>query len=110
MCKDLSIKEKVVEVMRLTLEEQEQTQVEQDPVLEAKLEEAAWLAKELDKWKEKFQDQEARSNERSNEDPVEDTDALRKKLSKLQDELQKFKEKYKADRKKWLEEKVILTT
>lgn len=31
--------------MRLTLEEQEQTQVEQDQVLEAKLEEADWLAR-----------------------------------------------------------------
>ena len=46
------------------------------------------LKLELDKWKEKFQDLEARSNERSNKDPVEDTDALTKKLSKLQDELQ----------------------
>ena len=35
-------------------------------MLEAKLEEAAWLAKELDKWQEKFQDLEARGNERSN--------------------------------------------
>ncbi|XP_057633919.1 kinesin-like protein KIF20B isoform X2 [Chionomys nivalis] len=110
MCKDLSAKEKVIEDMRLTLEEQEQTQVEQDRVLEAKLEEADCLAKELDKWKEKFQDLEARSNERSNKDPVEDTDALRKKLSKLQDELQESEEKYQADRKKWLEEKAILTT
>lgn len=42
---DLSAKEKVIEDMRLTLEEQEQTQVEQDRVLEAKLEEADWLAK-----------------------------------------------------------------
>nr|XP_048294857.1 kinesin-like protein KIF20B isoform X3 [Myodes glareolus] len=110
VCKDLSAKEKVIEDMRLTLEEQEQTQVEQDRVLEAKLEEADWLAKELDKWKEKFQDLEARSNERSNKDPVEDTDALTKKLSKLQDELQESEEKYQADRKKWLEEKAILTT
>lgn len=38
--------------MRLTLEEQEQTQVEQDQVLEAKLEEADWLATELKRWKE----------------------------------------------------------
>lgn len=30
--------------MRLTLVEQEQTQAEQDQVLETKLEEAAWLA------------------------------------------------------------------
>lgn len=42
---DLSAKEKVIEDMRLTLEEQEQTQVEQDRVLEAKLEEADCLAK-----------------------------------------------------------------
>ncbi|XP_013203563.1 kinesin-like protein KIF20B isoform X2 [Microtus ochrogaster] len=110
VCKDLSAKEKVIEDMRLTLEEQEQTQVEQDRVLEAKLEEADCLAKELDKWKEKFQNLEARSSERSNKDPVENTDALTKKLSKLQDELQESEEKYQADRKKWLEEKAILTT
>ncbi|XP_075830006.1 kinesin-like protein KIF20B isoform X2 [Microtus pennsylvanicus] len=107
---DLSAKEKVIEDMRLALEEQEQTQAEQDRVLEAKLEEADCLAKELDKWKEKFQDLEARSSERSNKDPVEDTDALTKKLSKLQDELQESEEKYQADRKKWLEEKAVLTT
>lgn len=35
----------MIEDMRLTLEEQEQTQVEQDRVLEAKLEEADCLAK-----------------------------------------------------------------
>ncbi|XP_035297768.1 kinesin-like protein KIF20B isoform X2 [Cricetulus griseus] len=110
VCKDLSVKEKVIEHMRLTLEEQEQTQVEQDRVLEAKLEEADWLAKELDTWKEKFKDLETRSNHRANEDPEDDTDILRKKISKLQDELQESEEKYKADRKKWLEEKGILTS
>ncbi|XP_036032886.1 kinesin-like protein KIF20B [Onychomys torridus] len=110
VCKDLSVKEKVIEDMRLTLEEQEQTQVEQDQVLEAKLEEADWLARELDKWKEKFKDLEARSNQRSNKEPVDDPDVLRKKLSHLQDELQESEEKYKTDRKKWLEEKAALTT
>ncbi|XP_052568952.1 kinesin-like protein KIF20B isoform X2 [Peromyscus californicus insignis] len=110
VCKDLSVKEKVIEDMRLTLEEQEQTQVEQDQVLEAKLKEADWLARELDKWKEKFKDLEARSNQQSNKEPVDDTDVLRKKLTNLQDELQESEEKYKADRKKWLEEKAALTT
>lgn len=110
VCKDLSVKEKMVEDMRLTLEEQEQTQVEQDRVLEAKLEEADWLAKELDKWKEKFKDLETRSNQRSNKGAQDDTDVLNKKLSKLQDELQESEEKYKADRRKWLEEKAVLTT
>lgn len=36
---DLRAKEKIIEDMRMTLEEQEQTQTEQDQVLEAKLEE-----------------------------------------------------------------------
>lgn len=36
---DLCAKEKVIEDMRMTLEEQEQTQIQQEQVLEAKLEE-----------------------------------------------------------------------
>lgn len=36
---DLCAKEKIIEDMRMTLEEQEQTQIEQDQVLEAKSEE-----------------------------------------------------------------------
>uniref|UniRef100_A0A8C0J0P2 Kinesin family member 20B n=1 Tax=Chelonoidis abingdonii TaxID=106734 RepID=A0A8C0J0P2_CHEAB len=40
---DLRAKEKIIEDMRLTLEEQEQTQLEQDQVLEAKLEETLRL-------------------------------------------------------------------
>lgn len=41
---DLSVKEKIIEDMRMTLEEQEQTQIEQEQVLEAKLEETERLA------------------------------------------------------------------
>uniref|UniRef100_A0A8C4VZR5 Kinesin family member 20B n=1 Tax=Gopherus evgoodei TaxID=1825980 RepID=A0A8C4VZR5_9SAUR len=43
---DLRAKEKIIEDMRLTLEEQEQTQLEQDQVLEAKLEETERLVSE----------------------------------------------------------------
>ncbi|XP_029392280.1 kinesin-like protein KIF20B [Mus pahari] len=110
VCKDLSVKEKLVEDMRMILVEQEQTQAEQDWVLEAKSEEADWLAAELDKWKEKFKDLEARSNQRLKTEAMDDIDMLTKKFSKLQDELQESEEKYKADRKKWLEEKAVLTT
>ncbi|GAB1302353.1 Kinesin-like protein KIF20B [Apodemus speciosus] len=110
VCKDLSAKEKLIEDMRLTLVEQEQTQAEQDQVLEAKSEEADWLAAELDKWKEKFKDLETRSNQRSNTEPMDDIDVLNKKFRKLQDELQGSEEKYKGDRKKWLEEKAVLTS
>ncbi|KAM9617630.1 kinesin-like protein KIF20B isoform 3-T3 [Trichechus inunguis] len=110
VCKDLNVKEKIIEDMRMTLEEQEQTQVEQDQVLEAKLEETGRLATELEKWKEKFKDLETRSNQSSNKEFVDNTDILSEKLRKLQDELQESEQKYKADRKKWLEEKMILIT
>ncbi|XP_073934892.1 kinesin-like protein KIF20B isoform X2 [Castor canadensis] len=108
VCKDLNVKDKMIKDMRMTLEEQEQTQVEQDQVLEAKLEEAEWLATELEKWKEKCKDLEAKNIQRSNKEFEYNTDILSKKLSKLQDELQESEEKYKADRKKWSEEKMLL--
>ncbi|XP_039080672.1 kinesin-like protein KIF20B isoform X3 [Hyaena hyaena] len=110
VCKDLNVKEKIIEDMRMTLEEQEQTQAEQDQVLEVKLEEAERLATELEKWKEKCKDLEAKSNQRSNKEFEDNTDVLSEKLSKLQDELQESEHKYKADRKKWLEEKMMLIT
>ncbi|XP_040342841.1 kinesin-like protein KIF20B [Herpailurus yagouaroundi] len=110
VCKDLNVKEKIIEDMRMTLEEQEQTQAEQDQVLEVKLEEAERLATELEKWKEKCKDLEDRSNQRSNKELEDNTDVLSEKLSKLQDELQESEHKYKADRKKWLEEKMMLIT
>ncbi|XP_045294123.1 kinesin-like protein KIF20B isoform X2 [Leopardus geoffroyi] len=110
VCKDLNVKEKIIEDMRMTLEEQEQTQAEQDQVLEVKLEEAERLATELEKWKEKCKDLEDRSNQRSNKELEDNTDVLSEKLSKLQDELQESEHKYKADRKKWLEEKMMLVT
>ncbi|XP_026967796.1 kinesin-like protein KIF20B isoform X2 [Sagmatias obliquidens] len=110
ICSDLSVKEKIIEDMRMTLEEQEQTQVEQDQVLEAKLKETERLATELEKWKEKCKDLETKSNQRSNKELEDNTDVLNIKLSKLQDELQESEQKYKADRKKWLEEKMMLLT
>ncbi|XP_004749736.1 kinesin-like protein KIF20B isoform X2 [Mustela putorius furo] len=110
VCKDVNVKEKIIEDMRMTLEEQEQTQVEQERVLEAKLEEAERLATELEKWKEKCNDLEAKSNQSSNRELEDNTDTHSEKLSKLQDELQECEHKYKADRKKWLEEKMMLIT
>ncbi|XP_045710570.1 kinesin-like protein KIF20B isoform X5 [Phyllostomus hastatus] len=110
VCKDLSVKEKIIEDMRMTLEEQEQTQVEQEQVLEAKLEETERLATELEKLKEKFKDLEAKSNQRANREFEDYTDVLSKKLRELQDELQESEQKYESDRKKWLDEKMMLIT
>ncbi|XP_006880468.1 PREDICTED: kinesin-like protein KIF20B [Elephantulus edwardii] len=110
VCKDLGVKEKIIADMRMTLEEQEQTQIEQDQALDAKLAEMEMLAKELEKWKEKCQDLETKSNQSSNKEFEENTGALSKQLSKLQDELQESEQKYTTDRKKWLSEKLMLIT
>nr|XP_020750177.1 kinesin-like protein KIF20B [Odocoileus virginianus texanus] len=110
VCKDLSVKEKIIKDMQMTLEEQEQTQVAQDQVLEAKLEETKRLATELEEWKEKCKDLEAKHNQSSNKEFEDNTDVLNTKLSKLQDELQESEQKHEAERKKWLEEKMMLIT
>ncbi|XP_074195500.1 kinesin-like protein KIF20B isoform X1 [Rhinolophus sinicus] len=110
VCKDLNVKDKIIKDMRMTLEEQEQTQIEQDQVLEAKLEEAERLATELEKLKEKCKDLETKSNQRSSKELEDNTDILSKKLSKLQDEFQESEQKYKSDKKKWLDEKMMLIT
>ncbi|XP_040110664.1 kinesin-like protein KIF20B isoform X4 [Oryx dammah] len=110
VCKDLSVKEKIIKDMQMTLEEQEQTQVEQDQVLEAKLEETERLATELEEWKEKCKDLEAKHNQSSNKEFEDNTDVLNTKLTKLQDELQESEQKHEAERKKWLEEKMMLIT
>uniref|UniRef100_A0A8B9RWV4 Kinesin family member 20B n=1 Tax=Accipiter nisus TaxID=211598 RepID=A0A8B9RWV4_9AVES len=109
--KDLCAKEKIIEDMRMTLEEQEQTQIEQDQVLEAKLEETNRLVWELEEWKQKYRElntqsnsdwqQKMRENEKKNINENEE-------LIKLQKELKENEAKYQTDRKKWLEEKMRL--
>ncbi|XP_021566565.1 kinesin-like protein KIF20B [Carlito syrichta] len=110
VCKELNVKEKIIEDMRMTMEEQEQTQVEQDCALEAKLEEVERLDTELEKWKEKYKDLETKNNQGSSNELEDSTDVLIKKLSNLQDKLQECEQKYKADRNKWLEDKMMLLT
>ncbi|NXO52160.1 KI20B protein, partial [Aramus guarauna] len=112
-CKDLCAKEKIIEDMRMTLEEQEQTQIAQDQVLEAKLEETNRLVLELEAWKQKYRElnnqgssdwqQKMNKNEEKNINENED-------LIKLQKELKENEAKYQTDRKKWLEEKTGLVS
>ncbi|NXH76680.1 KI20B protein, partial [Hydrobates tethys] len=109
--KDLCAKEKIIEDMRMTLEEQEQTQIEQDQVLEAKLEETNRLVLELETWKQKYRElnnqngsdwqQKMSKNEEKNINENEE-------LIKLEKELKENEAKYQTDRKKWLEEKMGL--
>ncbi|NWX79414.1 KI20B protein, partial [Alca torda] len=110
-CKDLCAKEKIIEDMRMTLEEQEQTQIEQEQVLEAKLEETNRLVLELEAWKQKCGElnnqsdgdlqQKMSKNEEKNINENEE-------LIKLQKELKENEAKYQTERKKWLEEKMAL--
>ncbi|NXJ67484.1 KI20B protein, partial [Rostratula benghalensis] len=111
-CRDLCAKEKIIEDMRLTLEEQELTQTEQDQALEAKLEEINRLVLELEAWKQKCREL---SNNQSESDLQQKTSKNEEEnlneneeLTKLQKELKENEAKYQTERKKWLEEKMAL--
>ncbi|KAL2302974.1 hypothetical protein Nmel_010428, partial [Mimus melanotis] len=104
--KDLCAKEKIIEDMRVTLEEQEQTQTEQDQVLEAKLEETNRLVLDLEAWKQKYSKLKDQCNSDSKNE--EKTINENEELIKLQEELKENEAKYQSDRKKWLEEKTGL--
>ncbi|NXF03769.1 KI20B protein, partial [Smithornis capensis] len=110
--KDLCAKEKIIEDMRMTLEEQEQTQMEQDQVLEAKLEETSRLVLvELEAWKQKYRElsnQTSSDGQQKMSKNEEKTINENEELIKLQKELKENETKYQTDRKKWLEEKMGL--
>ncbi|XP_065409591.1 kinesin-like protein KIF20B isoform X2 [Chrysemys picta bellii] len=113
VCKDLRAKEKIIEDMRLTLEEQEQTQLEQDQVLEAKLEETERLLSELEEWKQKYKELEKSNREwqqKINKHEDKNIDAVSGELISLQERLKEIEEKCRTDRKKWVEEKMGLIT
>nr|XP_047925108.1 kinesin-like protein KIF20B isoform X1 [Anser cygnoides] len=107
--KELSAKEKIIEDMRMTLEEQEQTQIEQEQVLEAKLEENSRLVSELETWKQKYMQLNNQSNtdwqQKMTRNEERDINGNDKELIKLQKELKENEAKYQTDRKKWMEEK-----
>ncbi|NXG32298.1 KI20B protein, partial [Dromaius novaehollandiae] len=109
---DLCAKEKIIEDMRMTLEEQEQTQIEQDQVLEAKLEETNRLVSELEAWKQKYRELKNQSNsdwqQQVHKREEKNINANSEESIKLQEKLKEYEEKYQTDRKKWLEEKMGL--
>ncbi|XP_067408920.1 kinesin-like protein KIF20B [Emydura macquarii macquarii] len=109
-CKDLHAKEKIIEDMRLTLEEQEQTQLEQDQVLEAKLEETERLVSELEEWKQKYKELEKTNSEWQQKINKHEEKTIDGELIRLQERLKEIEEKFQTDRKKWLEEKMGLMT
>ncbi|XP_048803164.1 kinesin-like protein KIF20B [Lagopus muta] len=106
---DLYVREKIIEAMKMTLEEQEETQLEQDQALEAQLEENERLASELETWKRRCRELQNQSNsdqqQKDREREEANVNENHTELIKLQKELKTSEAKYQTDRKKWLEEK-----
>ncbi|XP_072280998.1 kinesin-like protein KIF20B [Pyxicephalus adspersus] len=111
-CQDVKAKEKIIEDMKLTLIEQEQTQEEQEQALEAKVEEAEKLAKEVGIWKHKYRELEKNSSKeiltKLTCETNNNMETVGTEVTKLQNQITEFEEKYSNDRKKWLEEKKTL--
>ncbi|XP_058044855.1 kinesin-like protein KIF20B isoform X2 [Ahaetulla prasina] len=113
-CEDLRCKEKTIDDMRLTLEEQEQTQSEQDQILQATLAESERCKAELKEWERRCQElKEQKIDLRPqdvNEGCEKDTNVLHEQLKQLQKKLEECKEQHETDHRKWLAEKTLLIT
>ncbi|KAH0623595.1 hypothetical protein JD844_006518 [Phrynosoma platyrhinos] len=111
-CEDICHKDKIIKDMKLTLEEQEQTQSEQDQVLEARLEENEKCVSELEEWKKKYHELEKQSGSLGQQNGKAECEKsmvlLSEELGRLQEKLKECEEQHKIDRKKWLTEKMLL--
>ncbi|KAI1886885.1 hypothetical protein AGOR_G00200390 [Albula goreensis] len=110
-CTDLQTKEQVIEGMRLALMEQEETQTKQDQVLEDKLNEIESLTEEIKTLKERFllQNKDSFRNSAVMEECHSSEYAhAKQELEKTEESLKLSNVKYQADKKKWLEEKLLL--
>ncbi|CDQ85300.1 unnamed protein product [Oncorhynchus mykiss] len=106
---DLQAKERLIEDMRLALTEQEDTQTQQEQVLEAKLEEIDALTEEVEKVKGLLRYQDNRKDTAALTDGQSDEAKLAKQEAvQAQVTLKLCTEKHQADRRKWLEEKMVL--
>ncbi|MGH0119700.1 UNVERIFIED_CONTAM: hypothetical protein FKN15_058653 [Acipenser sinensis] len=106
-CKDLKAKEKIIEDMRQALTEQEETQEEQDKVLESKVKETECLAAELEDWKQKcFLHEKDNNQNLKTECRNTESENARKQADNLQESLKA--KKHQADRRKWLDKKMLL--
>nr|XP_056705595.1 kinesin-like protein KIF20B [Euleptes europaea] len=113
-CEDLCSKEKIIEYMKLTLEEQEQTQSAQDQALEARTADMERLVAELEGWKKKYHELEeqrsASGQQRTNAECETTAKSPSEDLERLQEKLKECEEKHQTDRKKWLADKMVLIT
>ncbi|XP_048465123.1 kinesin-like protein KIF20B [Rhincodon typus] len=114
--KELQIKEQIIKDMKIALTEQDQTQAEQDEALEAKLKEIEELNAELEKWIKCAKEFERKYNtlERGqllkNASGGHNTESgpLQKEIEDLKQQLVELEDEQKCNRKKWLNEKMVL--
>ncbi|XP_048126123.1 kinesin-like protein KIF20B [Alosa alosa] len=104
-CKDLQALDQVIEDMRMVLTEQEETQNQMDLELEAQLDQNQQLTQEVEKLKTLLLKQDSRRDVGMTGEM--DTQA-REELAQAQENLKLSSEKSQTDRKKWLDEKMVL--
>ncbi|KAM7385210.1 hypothetical protein PAMP_001304 [Pampus punctatissimus] len=108
-CKDLEVKESIMEDMRLALTEQEETQEQMEQVLEEKLNLIQELSSEVEKLRGMFLQQDhGNSTHYQTENPSDDIKQAKQEAVQAQESLKLCTEKHQAERKKWLEEKLSL--
>ncbi|KAK9541299.1 hypothetical protein VZT92_001355 [Zoarces viviparus] len=109
-CKDLEVKERVMEDMRLALTEQEETQDQMEQVLEEKLNLIQELSSEVEKLKGMLLQQDRRGNNTHlhMDSQSDDLKLAKQETAQAQESLTLRAEKHQAERKKWLEEKLSL--
>ncbi|XP_058605736.1 kinesin-like protein KIF20B isoform X2 [Onychostoma macrolepis] len=104
-CKDLQERERVIEDMRLALTEQEETQTELDLELDNREAQINELTQELMRLREL---QPERKNGRDSRSTSDDVLQARQQTTQAQESLKLANEKHQAERKKWMEEKLVL--
>ncbi|XP_065111308.1 kinesin-like protein KIF20B isoform X2 [Paramisgurnus dabryanus] len=102
---DLQERERVIEDMRLALTEQEETQTQLDLELENREAQINELTQELERWREMMPDQ---GNRRVPRPASDDLVQTRRERDQAQESLHLANEKHLAERRKWMEEKLVL--
>ncbi|XP_043569080.1 kinesin-like protein KIF20B [Chiloscyllium plagiosum] len=114
--KELQIKEQIIQDMKTALTEQDQTQAEQDEVLEAKLKEIEELNAELEKWIKYAKKFESKCNTLEHSQSLKNASGVhqtepgpfQKEIEDLKQQLVELEDEQKCNRKKWMDEKMIL--
>ncbi|XP_050990211.1 kinesin-like protein KIF20B [Labeo rohita] len=104
-CNDLQERERVIEDMRLALTEQEETQTELDVELDNREAQINELTQELMRLKEMLPEQ---KNRRDSISVTDDILQARQQTTQAQESLKLANEKHQAERRKWMEEKLVL--